>query len=771
MHPRWKLVSVSVAVASVIAIAQKLPSEASGPWQSRTTWSEYGGGPDGSHYSALTQINRRNVDKLEIAWTYPAEGGGEYSPLVAGKMAYVIAKGGSLAGLDAATGKELWVHSFQGAAPGGQGRGGRGGGVSQRGLNYWESKDRKDKRILCEAAGYLWAIDAVTGEAIDSFGGHGKVDLKTGIDVNYGQPLTTRTGGRIFEDLFLVGSATGEGYISPSGDLRAFNVLTGKLAWVFHTVPRPGEPHYDSFPPDAWKYIGGNNTWGEITVDEETGVAYFPTGSPTYDFYGTDRKGDDLYGDCLLALDARTGQYKWHFQLIHHDLWDFDAVAAPQLITIKHDGKTVKAVAEASKQGFLYVFDRITGKPVWPIEERPVPKSTMPGEYASPTQPFPTAPPPFARQSFTVNDIDTYFLTPEERAYWKDRVSSAVNEGLFTPPAYNKDTVYMPGHNGGANFFGAASIPEKGLVYVVTKNVPGLINVGEPGRPDPVGAGGSKYVGHGGAVRFGGGGGRAGAAGRGPQTPAETGRLVFTENCQGCHGADLKGTSSGPSLEAVFAKRGRDGIIHVLREGAQPMPPFSNLSGAEVYGLLALLGDPAAATPSLADGGGRSEPPYPEGIPSYNRFRNNAPIGGLYPTIIGPPWSTLTAYDLNTGKIVWQVPYGDADNYEPSRSGELRGNIFQKSGPAITATGLIVYASNEARVRVLNSDTGKEIRKPLDLPRGSQGVPAVYEVDGREFILFNATGAVAGVVMTPAPIKPDNGQGAYVALALPKGSK
>jgi len=761
MHQKGRIVAVCLTVAVAISIAQTISG--SKDWQSRSTWAEYGGGPDGSHYSALTQIDRRNVDQLQVAWSYPAEGGGEYSPLVAGKLAYVLAKGGSIVALDAATGKEVWAHSFRastGAAPNQGGRG--GGGVNQRGLNYWESKDHADKRILCEAGGYLWAIDAATGESVQSFGDGGKVDLKTGIDVNHGQPLTTRTGGRIFEDLFIVGSATGEGYLSPSGDLRAFNVVTGKLAWVFHTIPRPGEPNYETFPPDAWKYLGGNNTWGEITVDEETGIGYFPTGSPTYDFYGTDRKGDGLYGDCLLALDARTGKYKWHFQLVHHDLWDYDAVTAPQLITIKHDGKTVKAVAQAGKQGFLYVFDRVTGKPIWPIEERPVPKSNMPGEYASPTQPFPTAPPPFARQSFTANDIDTFFLTPEERSYWKDRVSKSENEGLYTPPAYNKDTVYMPGHNGGANFFGAASVPEKGLVYVVTKNVPGLINVGELGHPNPVGADGASHVGHGGAP----GRGPAAAGGGRALTPVAMGRSVFAQNCQGCHGADMKGTNSAPSLDGVLSRRGRDGVMTILRDGIEPMPAFSSLSTAEVNGILALLGDPIAAG---SDGGTRSnEQAYPEGIPQYRRFYNNAPIGGLYPTIISPPWSTMTAYDLNTGKIIWQIPYGDADNYEPNPTGELRGNIFQKTGPAITASGLIFYAGNEARVRVVNSDTGKEIRKPLDLPRGSQGVPAVYEVDGREFILFNATGAVAGVVMTPAPIKPDNGQGAYVAFAMPK---
>ena len=469
---------------------------------------------------------------------------------------------------------------------------------------------------------------------------------------------------------------------------------------------------YDTWPKDAWKYIGGTNTWGEITVDEKRGIAYFPLGSPTYDFYGADRKGANLFSDCLLALDARTGKYIWHYQLIHHDLWDYDASTAPQLLTVKHDGKTVDVVAEASKQGFLYVFDRVTGKPLWPIVEKPVPQTNVPGESSWPTQPFPTAPPPFARQKFTADDLDSFFLSPEDRAKWKDRLLSARNEGLYTPPGLDKETVYMPGHNGGANFFGTASDPTNGSVYVVTKNTPVLVKL----RSKPNGGGA-----------------------RGNATPAQFGRAIYERNCELCHGAALKG-DRGPSLEGVAARRGREDTLAFINRGQGEMPSFSSLSDAVLDALFVFLADPSAAPaatqPQIA--APVAELPYPAGIDVPARLYIT---GGLAPTAISPPWSTLTAYDLNTGKIKWQVPYGDAPQAGPSD--QERGNLFQRSGVVVTAGGLILFASNEGKLRILDKETGKELRV-MDLPRGSQGVPAVYQVNGREHVMINATGSFAG---------------------------
>src|SRR5215210_3642617 len=355
-------------------------------------WIDYAGGPASSRYFPSAEINKSNVANLTVAWTYPYGEAG-FNPIVAQGTIYGRGRNGAIVALDAKTGKEIWIHDAMQA-------------MSARGMNYWESKDGKDRRLIFSMNDFLQEIDARTGLSIATFGRNGVVDLRQGLGrdpATIGR-IQSGTPGKIFENSILLGSATGEGYLSPPGDLRAYDVLSGKLVWQFHTVPHPGEFGYETWPKDAYKYIGGTNTWGELSVDAERAIAYFPTGSPTYDYYGADRPGANLFANCLLALDARTGKRLWHFQNVHHDLWDFDNNAAPQLTTIRRDGKEIDVVAMAGKTGFLYVFDRVTGAPMWPIEERPVPKSEMPGEQSWPTQPYPTSPPPFVKQLFTRDD-------------------------------------------------------------------------------------------------------------------------------------------------------------------------------------------------------------------------------------------------------------------------------------------------------------------------------------------------------------------------------
>ena len=445
--------------------------------QDHTTWSDYGGGADSAQYSALKQINRENVGRVEVAWTYPTGDGRKYffNPLMADGMVYVLAKGNSIVALDAVTGKPVWTYN----PPAGTNI------ITNRGINYWRSKDQSDRRLLFSANHALRAIDARTGKAIPSFGKDGSVDLKEGLDRD---PKTlslvqSTTPGRIFEDLIILGSATNQGYGSAPGDIRAFDVRTGKLVWTFHTIPRPGEFGYETWPSDAWKKVGGANVWGEFSVDEKRGIVYAPTASAKYNFYGADRKGADLFADCLLALDARTGKRLWHFQMVHHDIWDYDDATAPKLLTVQHEGKPVDIVAQVSKQGFVWVFNRVTGEPLWPIEERPVPRTDMPREQTWPTQPFPVKPPPFARQKFTVDDLSPY-LDPQERARYRDELLSARNEGLFTPPS-TRNTVQMPGNNGGANWGGAAIDPAKGMLYVVSKDLPSMLKLVPEPAPDP----------------------------------------------------------------------------------------------------------------------------------------------------------------------------------------------------------------------------------------------------------------------------------------------
>ncbi len=505
--------------------------------QDYKTWKDYGGGADNSHYVELTQINKSNVSQLEVAWTYPTGDNRSYvfNPIVVDNVMYVMARNSSLVALDAATGKEIWIHeNLQ--------------GLATRGIAYWESKDRKDRRLIFAINNRLQAIDARTGKSILTFGNKGLVDLREGLgrDPKTIVRVQPESPGRVFENLILLGSSTGEAYLSTPGDIRAYDVVTGKLVWSFHTIPHPGEEGYETWPKDAWKYAGGTNTWGEITVDEKRGIAYFPTGSPTYDYYGADRIGANLFGNCLLALDARTGKKLWHFQMVHHDLWDYDNNAAPQLITVRHEGKVIDAVSQATKQGFLFVFDRVTGKPLWPVEERPVPASLMPGEQAWPTQPYPTAPPPYARQKMTADDVNPFILTPEERAAWKERISKMRNEGLFTPPGF-EETISLPGARGGSNWGTSAANPAKGLVYLTTQDWPTIYKLS---LDDPLAA----------------------RTRREQHRGLEQGRDIYRNRCESCHGPNGEGSGPTPALAGDQPSRARripPGCHHGPREDAR----------------------------------------------------------------------------------------------------------------------------------------------------------------------------------------------------------
>ena len=738
------------------------------------TWSDDGGGPDNSHYVDFKQITKANVGKLQVAWAYPSNDTISYvwNPLIVGNVMYVLARNDSLVALDATTGKEIWVHEqLQGIEP--------------RGINYWESKDHTDKRLIFARAGFLEEINAATGKSILTFGTDGIVDLHVGLGrYSTGGPLgriQSNNPGKIFENLLIEGSATGEGFMSPPGDFRAYNVITGALVWQFHTIPHPGEYGYDQWPKDAWRYAGGANTWGEITIDAKRGIAYFPTGSATYDFYGADRAGNDLYGDCLIALDARTGKRLWYYQTVHHDLWDYDNTAAPQLITIEHNDKKIDAVAMAGKTGFLYVFDRVTGKPIWPIVERPVAKSDMPGEHASPTQPFPTAPPPFGVQKFTAADIDPYILTPEERQHWTDVVSEARNEGLFTPPSM-RDTVQMPGNEGGANWGTTAADPAKGMVFVMTLNQPAILKMSDkvPGR-----AGGNARPVAGSAVQ---------------------GRAIYLASCQGCHGADLKGNTTYPSLVGITDRMDLDTVRSTVNGGRGPMPAFSpEINEADMNALLAYLANPAAANggegsggrgavaeapakdlggPVVASGGtpagrimvaaaaatrgmtsygGMAGPPYPGGVDApAERYYTGYNIQG---NIIKPPYATLTAYDLNKGTIKWQVPVGD--DLRAVRDGAHNtGAIDIRVGMVTTSTGLIFMAGGDMKIRAYDENTG-EVLWTAPLPGQSQGIPSMYAVGGKQYLIVNATSAPGGHAQAAATGLPRG----YIAFALPDATQ
>src|SRR5438128_1765557 len=458
---------VVAAACLVVTSAQGRPFD-SAQGKSYTTWTSYGGGADSSQYSALDRINRSNVSQLELAWTFPVTGTVILNPLVVDGVMYLQASGTTLAAVDAATGKEMWRSQTQGP-------------IGARGLNYWETADRTDRRLLFIAGGHLTAINAKTGEAIAGFGDNGRVDLRRALERQAVQPLQTGNPGRIFENTMIVSlPAQGAGYDATPADVQAYDVRTGTLQWVFHSIPHPGELGYDTWPPDAYKNSGGVHNWSEFSLDERRGIAFISFGSPRFDFYGGDRAGNNLFGNSLVALDARTGKRIWHYQLVHHDLWDYDLPQAPKLLTIRQNGRTIDVVAQATKHGFLFVFERETGRPIWPIEERPVPKSGVPGEHASPTQPFPTKPAPFARQTFTEKDINPY-LPAADREALVQRVKFLRNDGLFTPPSF-EGSISMPGHNGGANFATSAVDPTRGEMYVVAKALPTVDRLTLPGE-------------------------------------------------------------------------------------------------------------------------------------------------------------------------------------------------------------------------------------------------------------------------------------------------
>ena len=703
--------------------------------QNHTTWRVYGGTADSAQFSNLKQIDRSNVSRLEVAWSYATGDHNKYSfcPIVVDNVAYVLAKNNSIVAVDATTGKEIWVHDTGTGA----------GAITNRGINYWESKDRSERRLFYVSRQIVRAIDATTGKLIPTFGINGGFDVREGLgrDTSKLTTVQSMSPGRVFEDLLILGSATNQGYGSAPGDIRAVDVRTGKLVWTFHTIPHPGEFGYETWPKDAWKTVGGANVWTEFSLDLKRGIVYLPVASGKYNFYGADRTGSDLFSDCLLALDARTGKRLWHYQLVHHDIWDYDPATAPKLLTVEHDGKKIDAVAQVTKQGFVFAFNRVTGEPLWPIEERPVPAaSDMPRETTWPTQPFPVKPPPFARQSFTVDDLNPY-LEPAERARYRDDILGARNEGLFTPPG-RRNTIQMPGNNGGANWSGAAVNPTTGMLYVVSKDHPAMLKL-DPDDKQQVPP---------------------------PEEPAARGQYLFEIHCQVCHsvaGDDTRRTVS--SLLGVGRKRTREQLTAAIQGGFGPMPAFADLPGADVDLLVSYLNDPKPASAlglagSRANGSAaaadtRSEDPAWDGAHYVSGFGLMRASNGLSP--IGPPWSSLTAYDLNQGTIRWKIPLGEVP-WLAAKGIRNTGSVYPKVGPVVTATGLLFAGTRDKKVRAIDVENGKVLWEK-EVGAALEGMPAVYEVNGRQYILFCASAQVGLSRETEETI-----QGAYVAFALPE---
>jgi quinoprotein glucose dehydrogenase len=671
-------------------------------------WPNYGGNSQNTHYSPLDQINKSNVKQLEVAWSYDTEetGGLQTSPLEVSGTLYGVSPSQKVFALDAVTGKLKW--KFDSGVVGTQ---------PDRGLAYWASPDNKDRRIIVGVMNFVYALDAETGQPIQSFGEQGRVDLREdlGRDPKTGFIALT-SPAVIYKDLFIVGGRLPETLPSLPGDVRAYDVRTGKLRWSFHTIPHPGEFGYDTWPKDAWQHSGGANNWTGMTVDQGTGIVYVPTGSANFDFWGGDRIGDDLFADCELALNAETGQRIWHFQGVHHDIWDRDFPSPPALVTVVHDGKKVDAVAQTTKQGFVYVFDRATGAPLFPVEERAYPPSDLHGEVAAKTQPLPTKPAPYARQLLTEDMLTN--RTPEAHEWVLQQFRTYRSQGQFIPLSAGKNTVIFPGFDGGAEWGGPAFDPTTGILYVNSNEMAWAVELAENTADQ--------------------------ASGKG----------IYQSQCTICHGDNLKGSPPlFPSLIGVRDRMTLELIAERIRKGKGRMPGFPNLTPEEVNALV----DYVTEGQDKELSSGQPAPPLMRyHFSGYTRFHDQ----DGYPAVT-PPWGTLNAINLNTGEYAWKVPLGEYP--ELAAKGMKDTGSENYGGPIITAGGLLfIGATNyDKKFRVFDKSTG-ELLWETTLPFSGNATPITYEIDGRQYVVIAAGGG--------KDVRSPSG-GVYVAFALPDKNK
>lgn len=679
-------------------------------------WPAYGG-HDGTHYSTLSQINRANVKNLVVAWKYDTgeTGGIEANPIIVGKVLYATTPGRSVIALDAATGKLIWKFTSDL-----QGR------VLTRGVSYWT--DGRQSRIFAGARNYLYALDATTGKVIPSFGENGRIDLRKGLREPYqAQSVELTTPGSIYKDLIIVGGANPETHPAPPGDIRAFDVRTGALRWTFHTIPRPGEYGYDTWPKDAWKYAGAANNWAGMTVDNKRGIVYVPTGSAVYDFYGGDRIGNDLFADSLIALDAETGKRLWYFQGVHHDLWDRDFPAPPALVTVTHDGKRVDAVAQTTKSGMLFVFDRTNGQSLFPIKELPFPKSNVPGEVTSPTQPIPSLPAPYTQQSTSADTLTN--RTPKAHAWAEKQFSTMIGGGQFVPPSVDKLTVDMPGFAGGGEWGGVAVDPATGVLYVNANDTAWLVGLTIPP-----------------------------AAG-------SPGEKIYQSQCSGCHGLNRAGSPPAiPRLQGIEGILTDAEIAAIIRQGRGRMPPFNSLSDQQVQDVVHYLtrapqqqqrrpkNQAPQSTDTVAAEGAAQDEDVPYKTIGFRRFTD--PEG--YPAT-APPWGTLSAIDLNTGQYLWKIPFGTYP--ELVANGMSNTGSDNYGGPVVTDGGLLFIGASvfDQKFHAYDKTTGKLLWE-TQLPFAGLATPATYMVNGKQYVVIAAGGGQSSR-------KPSGG--VYIAFALP----
>lgn len=704
------LAGVALCLAATAAIAERLDE--------LRTWRDYGGGPSQLQYSTLDQINTGNVAELEVAWIYDsgdvdteerpyhATRRLQHTPIILGDRLFGVSRALRVFALDAATGQLLWERQPP-LRPGEESL----GGVFVRGLMHWQGE-----RIFFTAGHFLHALDASTGKPIAAFGDAGRVDLRAGL----GRPIdsvsiSATSPGVVFGDLLILGSSVSETLPAPPGDVRAYDVHTGELAWSFHTIPHPGEYGHDTWPEDAWTYAGGANAWSGMSLDRERGMVFFGTGSAADDFYGANRIGDNLFANSIVALDASTGTRRWHFQVVRHDVWDRDLPAPPLLATVERDSKPVDAVVQITKSGHVFVLDRDTGASLFPLQEVPVEPSALPGESLAKTQVLPVLPKAFARQVFDESVVTD--RSPEASAYVRRRLEEITTGGQFIPPGLRAQAV-LPGFDGGGEWGGPAFDPETSLLYVNANEMPWLLQMSQ----------------------------------KEPLPPGARAADVYDSLCASCHGDDGAGTADFPSVQNLAERMTHEQITDLLHKGRGRMPTFEahlDWQGRDALAEYLLNGNNAAIDAALgADS------------PLFLRYRiNGYPLftdHEGYPAV-KPPWGTLSAIDLNSGDFAWQIPLGEY----PELAAEGLGNTGSQNygGPVVTAGGLVFIAATlfDRRIRAFDKATGVLLWSH-ELPAAGVATPAVYESGGRQFIVISAGGGKFGGAQS----------GKYIAFALPE---
>lgn len=667
-------------------------------------WPVYLGGNSGMQYSPLDQINKENVNRLQVVWEFAsgdADANGrsqiQCNPIIIDGVLYGSSPKLKIFALNAATGEQKWMYDPNAKFNLGMN--------VNRGVTYYSTKD--EERLFFTAGPELFCLDAKTGIPVDSFGTEGKVSLKTGLGGDAKERYVVSTSpGVIYKDKIIFGTRVSENADAAPGSIQAFDTRTGKLAWTFHTIPRPGEIGYETWPEEAYKNIGGANAWGGMSLDQKRGIIYIPTGSASFDFWGGNRLGDNLFANCILALNAKTGERIWHFQTVHHDILDRDVPAPPALVTVEHDGKRIDAVAQHTKSGFVFLLDRENGEPLFPIEERPVPPSDLKGELASSTQPFPEKPPPFTRQHFTEEDITNISRASHDSV--AKRFANLRSKGPFTPPS-EQGTIVFPGFDGGGQWGGAAFDSDTGLLYVNAKEVPCIITMEEKNPPEK-------------------------------EVPSNLGVSVYESRCVMCHGKKMQGDASGtyPSLKGIAEKSTTKEVMEIINNGRGFMPGFKHIPELEKRAVVNYIFGLENTVEDVHEFGKEAN----ERISRYNHTGYNRfydPEG--YPAI-KPPWGTLTAIDLNKGTLAWQVPLGEYD--ELTARGVPTTGTANYGGPVVTAGGLLFIASTvDEYFRAFDKHTGEEVWK-YPLPAAGYATPSVYQIDGRQYIVIACGGGKGG---------------------------